>query len=439
MIIKKREKDAILQSLRAGVVPKLGLQHIQVGRKHEISAVLEDLERVKDGSAFVKFVIGRFGSGKSFFLNLSQAVALEKKFVVAQADITPDHRLHGKDGQARALYGELMQNLSTKGKSSGGALESIIERWISDVDYSIRQNGGTDDDIKKAIFEKLKPLQDIVNGYDFISVVVKYLEAYLTNNDMLKSSAIRWLKAGYRLKSEANSELGVRNIIEDENIYEYLKLFAKFATMAGYSGLLINIDEMVVLSERLNNSVARNINYEMILRIVNDCFQGNVTSIGFIFGGTDNFLEDKRRGLYSYEALATRLAENEFAINGINDFTGPIIRLENLSQEDFYVLLLNIRNVFAEGQEDKYLVSDEGLKEFMINCNNTLGAEYYTTPRDSIKRFVGFLSILERNPELNYRDVLNKQEFTNRVVEERIEEEDSNEEFNSDDLATFQL
>ncbi len=439
MIIKKREKDAILQSLRAGVVPKLGLQHIQVGRKHEISAVIEDLERAKDGSAFVKFVIGRFGSGKSFFLNLSQAVALEKKFVVAQADITPDHRLHGKDGQARALYGELMQNLATKGKSSGGALESIIERWISDVDYSIRQNDGTDDDIKKAIFEKLKPLQDIVNGYDFISVVVKYLEAYLTNNDMLKSSAIRWLKAGYRLKSEANSELGVRNIIEDENIYEYLKLFAKFVTMAGYSGLLINIDEMVVLSERLNNSVARNINYEMILRIVNDCFQGNVASIGFIFGGTDNFLEDKRRGLYSYEALATRLAENEFAINGINDFTGPIIRLENLSQEDFYVLLLNIRNVFAEGQEDKYLVSDEGLKEFMINCNNTLGAEYYTTPRDSIKRFVGFLSILERNPELNYRDVLNKQEFTNRVVEERIEEEDSNEEFNSDDLATFQL
>lgn len=439
MIIKKREKDAILQSLKAGVVPKLGLQYIQVGRKHEISAVIEDLERVKDGSAFVKFVIGRFGSGKSFFLNLSQAVALEKKFVVAQADITPDHRLHGKDGQARALYGELMQNLSTKGKSNGGALESIIERWISDVDYSIRQNGGTDNDIKKAIFEKLKPLQDIVNGYDFISVVVKYLEAYLTNNDMLKSSAIRWLKAGYRLKSEANSELGVRNIIEDENIYEYLKLFAKFVTMAGYSGLLINIDEMVVLSERLNNSVARNINYEMILRIVNDCFQGNVTSIGFIFGGTDNFLEDKRRGLYSYEALATRLAENEFAINGINDFTGPIIRLENLSQEDFYVLLLNIRNVFAEGQEDKYLVSDEGLKEFMINCNNTLGAEYYTTPRDSIKRFVGFLSILERNPELNYRDVLNKQEFANRVVEEKIEEEDSNEEFNSDDLATFQL
>lgn len=436
MRIKRREKDAILQSLRAGVVPKLGLQHIQVGRKDEMSAVIEDLERIKDGSSFVKFIIGKFGSGKSFFLNLSQAIALEKKFVVAQADITPDHRLYGKGGQARALYGELMQNLSTKGKSSGGALESIIERWISDVNYTITQNNGTTEDVKNAIFEKLKPLQDIVNGYDFIIVILKYLEAYQTNNELLKSSSIRWLKAGYRLKSEASKELGVKSIIDDGNIYEYLKLFASFVKMVGYSGLLINIDEMVVLSERLNNSLARNINYEMILRIVNDCFQGSVSGIGFLFGGTDTFLEDRRRGLYSYEALATRLAENEFAINGIVDFTGPIIRLENLSQEDFYVLLINIRNIFSEGNPDKYLISDEGLKEFMVDCNSTLGSEYFTTPRDSIKRFVGFLSILEKNPQLNWKDVLNKQSSTNNESSKKIEESNNS---NNDNLTTFQL
>lgn len=432
MKIKRREKDAILQSLRAGVVPRLGLQHIQVGRKEEVSAIIDDLERIKEGSAFVKFIIGKFGSGKSFFLNLSRTVALEKKFVVAQADITPDHRLHGTNGQARALYGELMQNLATKGKPNGGALESIIERWISDIDYSIKQENGTDDDVKVAIFKKMKPLQDIVNGYDFITVILKYLEAFQSNNDVLKSSVMKWLKAGYRLKSEAKKDLEVKNFIQDENIYEHLKLFSCFVKMAGYSGLLINIDEMVVLSERLNSSLARNINYEMILRIVNDCFQGNVSGIGFLFGGTNNFLEDKRRGLYSYEALATRLAENEFATNGIVDFTGPVIKLNNLSQEDFYVLLLNIRNVFAEGKEEKYLIPDEGLHEFMIYCNKTLGAEYFSTPRDSIKKFVGLLSVLEKNNDLDWKKLLNQQDVNNEKTE--IESAESTEE-----LATFKL
>ncbi|MGL4864417.1 MULTISPECIES: ATP-binding protein [Cetobacterium] len=430
MKIKRRERDAILQSLKSGVVPKIGLQYIQVGRKEEISAIIEDLERVEDGGAFIKFIIGKFGSGKSFFLSLTKTIALKKKFVVAQVDITPDHRLHGKDGQARALYAELMQSLSTNAKPNGGALESIIERWISEIDFKIQSNNIFDSNLKSEIYKELKPLQEIVNGYDFINVILKYLEAYSTNSEDLKSNSLKWLKAGYRLKSEASKDLGVKNIISDDNIYEYLKLFAKFVKIVGYSGLIVNIDEMIVLSERLNNSIARNLNYEMLLRILNDCLQGTTSEIGFLFSGTDDFLEDQRRGLYSYEALATRLAVNEFAVNGINDFSGPLIKLENLSQNDFYILLLNIRNVFAEGDESKYLISDEGLEFFMEYLYKNLGTTFFSTPRDSIKKFVNLLSILEKNINLSWEELLEKTE--KKETQERQNELDN-------DLIDFEL
>ena len=430
MKIKRRERDAILQSLKSGVVPKIGLQYIQVGRKEEISAIIEDLERVEDGGAFIKFIIGKFGSGKSFFLSLTKTIALKKKFVVAQVDITPDHRLHGKDGQARALYAELMQSLSTNAKPNGGALESIIERWISEIDFKIQSNNIFDSNLKNEIYKELKPLQEIVNGYDFINVILKYLEAYSTNSEDLKSNSLKWLKAGYRLKSEASKDLGVKSIISDDNIYEYLKLFAKFVKIVGYSGLIVNIDEMIVLSERLNNSIARNLNYEMLLRILNDCLQGTTSEIGFLFSGTDDFLEDQRRGLYSYEALATRLAVNEFAVNGINDFSGPLIKLENLSQNDFYILLLNIRNVFAEGDESKYLISDEGLEFFMEYLYKNLGTTFFSTPRDSIKKFVNLLSILEKNINLSWEELLEKTE--KKETQERQNELDN-------DLIDFEL
>ena len=381
-IIKPRERDAILQSLRAGVVPRIGLQHIQVGRKEEVSSILQDLNRIADGGLTIRFIIGRYGSGKSFFLNLARMVALEKQFIVAQADISPERRLHATGGQARSLYTELMHNLTIRSKPEGGALASIIERWVSDLDYQERLAGAGDSEIIQKVYEKLKPLQDLVSGHDFANVIIKYFEGFQNQNDALMTAALRWLRAEYSTKTEARAELGVRSIIDDQDIYEYLKLFAVFVRMAGYAGLLVNFDEMGILSHRLNNSQARNANYEMILRIVNDCLQGNVSGIGFIFAGTDSFLDDRRRGLASYEALATRLADNLFAINGLRDLSGPVIRLFNLTIEDLFVLLHNIRNVFALGDVNKHLIPDEGLTVFLNHCSRILGSDFFLdTPR----------------------------------------------------------
>jgi hypothetical protein len=406
-LIKPRERTAIIQSLSAGVVPRIGLQHIQVGRVDEVQAIISDISKIKDNSATIRFIIGRYGSGKSFFLNLSRTVALEQKLIVTQADITPDKRLHASNGQARQLYAELMHNLSTKSKPEGGAMTSVVEKWISDLDFSLREEGKNEEEVAKSIYLKLKPLQDLVSGYDFATVMVKYYEGYNTQNEMLQSAAIRWLSGEYATKKEAFQDLGVRTIISDSTIYDYLKLWGSFVKMAGYNGILVNIDEMGVLSHRLNSSQARNANYEMILRILNDSLQGNVKNIGFMFAGIDDFLHDKRRGLMSYEALARRLAENEFAKQGRKDFSGPVIHLENLTPEDTFVLLHNIRNVYASGDPGKYLIPDEGITEFMEYSARTLGSEYFMTPGDVVKKYVGFLSVIEQNPESSWQELLN--------------------------------
>jgi hypothetical protein len=404
--IKPRERDAILQSLRAGVVPRVGLRHLQVGRLDEVAAVLDDLQRIEQGGASVRFIIGRFGAGKSFFLNVARMVAVERKFVVAQADITLERRLHGSGGQARNLYAELMRNLATRAKPEGGALANVVERWVSELDHQVRTSGGSESEVICEITNQLKSLQELVSGFDFAKVIGRYVEGFQTHNDALMGAALRWLRAEYRTKTEARQDLEVRSIIDDVQFYDYLKLFAAFVRLAGYAGLLINIDEMGVFSHRLNSSQARTANYEVLLRILNDCLQGNVAGLGFLFGGTDSFLEDRRRGVFSYEALATRLADNAFARTGLKDFSGPVIRLPNLSPEDLFVLLLNVRNVCALGAPAKYLIDNEGIKQFMAHCRSTLGANFYLTPRDAVKSFVGLLSVLEQNPGTDWPTLL---------------------------------
>jgi hypothetical protein len=438
--IKPRERDAILQSLRAGVAPRIGLQHIQVGRKDEVAAILSDLDRIAQDGATVRFIIGRYGSGKSFFLNLARMVALEKKFVVVQADISPDRRLHASGGQARSLYSELMHNMSAGAKRDGGALPGLVERWVSDLEFEAKETGV---DPQKEIYRRLKPLQENVSGYDFATVVNKYVEGSQQGNDALMNASLRWLRAEYSTKTEARQDLGVRSIIGDQDVYDYLKLMSAFVRLAGNSGLLVNVDEMGVLAQRLNSKSARDANYEMILRIFNDCLQGSVKGLGVVFAGTDTFMDDRRRGLASYEALATRLANNTFAIDGLRDYSGPVIRLPNLTVEDLYVLLHNIRQVYASGDVSRYLVPDEALKAFIQHCAQTLGAEFYQTPRDAVKGFVGFLSVLEQNPGTDWQKLLGGINLQLSINPESIPvtEDDTQVPPNGekDDMATFRI
>ena len=401
-----RERNAIVQSLAAGVVPGVGLQHFQVGRNEEVQALVSDLENIAAGGASCRFIIGRFGSGKTFFLHLLKTVAMQKRFVVLEADITTERRLHGSNGQARSLYAELLQRLATRSKPDGGALSNLVERWVGEVDREVRDKGGNDAAVRQELQQRLKPLHELVSGFDFATVIGKYFDGYLAQDPTLQQAALRWLRGEYSTKTEARQDLGVRTIIEDESFYDSLKLLAAFVRMAGYAGLLVCIDELVVLSHRLNNTIARNNNYEAILRIFNDCVQGRAHGIGFLFAGTPECLEDRRRGIFSYEALATRLSGNRFAETSRRDLNAPVIRLESLTGEDCFVLLHKLREVFYTGQPNDRKIPDEAIVQYLAMCQERTGAAYFQTPRDTVKDFIGLLQIIQQNPTTTWESLL---------------------------------
>ncbi len=428
--IRTKDRDALIQSLRAGVVPRVGQHLIQVGRVGELNALLKDVDRLADGGSAFRVVIGEYGAGKTFFLNLVRAIAMERKLVTMHADLNPDRRLHASGGQARSLYAELAKNMSTRTKPDGGALQGIVEKFISQAKAEAKTSGESTESIIQA---GLNELTEMVNGYDFAHVIAAYCRGFDEGNEQLKADAIRWLRGEFSTKTDARAALGVRTIIDDASIYDQLKLLSRFVRLAGYAGLMVCLDELVNLY-KLANTQARNANYEQILRILNDSLQGATQGLGFVLGGTPEFLMDTRRGLFSYPALQSRLAQNSFTKSGLVDLSGPVIRLTSLTPEDFYVLLQKLRHVYASGDPQKYLLPDEALPQFMAHCNQRLGEAYFRTPRTTITGFINLLAILEQNPGTDWRELIGSVD----VARDNGGESDLTVE-QDDELATFEL
>jgi hypothetical protein len=405
--IRPRDRDAIIQALRAGVVPRIGQQHIQVGRVEEVKALITDIGRIVDGGSAFRLTVGEYGSGKTFFLNLIRSIAMERKLVTVHADLSPDRRLHATGGQARSLYAELMRNMSTRAKPEGGAMGSVVERFVTSAVTEARTDGTSPE---KVIRTRLAELTELTGGFDFAEVIAAYWRGHDTGNEQLQADAVRWLRGEFSTRTDARNALGVRTIVDDATFYDQLKLLARFVTMAGYNGLLVCLDEMVNLY-KLANTQARTSNYEQILRILNDSLQGTAAHLGFILGGTPDFLLDTRRGLYSYAALQSRLAENSFATGGLVDYSGPVLNLANLTQEDMYLLLTRLRHVFAYGDETVYLIPDTGLTSFMTHCSARIGDAYFRTPRTTIKEFVNLLAVLEQNPGTDWTALIDAVEL----------------------------
>lgn len=412
MPIPKREATAILNSLNAGLVPRIGLRHIAVGRLREIGALKQDLDQIKEGGATVRFVIGRFGSGKTFMLQLARSLALDNKFVVADADFSPERRLHGANGQGLALYRELMRNVSTQTRPDGNALPAIIERWISNVqaDVSAKQTipAGTSafaEAVQAQILATVSAMEELVHGFDFGNVVNAYYRGYVESNDELKSAALRWLRGEFNTKTEANEALGVRAIIDDDNYYDYLKVLARFAHDVGYAGLMVCLDEAVNLY-KITHSISRANNYEKILNTVNDTLQGRASYIGFIFGGTPEFLQDGRRGLFSYEALRSRLATSRFATDDLRDFSSPVLDLPPLTPEEIFVLLQKVRDIHRDSVSNSRALDNDAIVKYMEDSLRRVGAKEFATPRDLVREFVTLLNLLAQYPDKTWQEIL---------------------------------
>jgi hypothetical protein len=405
--IRPRERDAIVASLRAGMVPRVGQQHIQVGRVTEVQAAVQDIDRIADGGAGSRFVIGEYGSGKTFFLHLVRSIAVERRLVTVHADLSPDRRLHAASGQARGLYAELMGNLATRARPDGAALATVVERFVTGA-LSEAADAGSDP--AETIRSRLASLTEMTGGYDFAAVIGAYWRGYDNGDERLRADAVRWLRGEFTSRVDARTALGVRTIIDDAGFYDHLRLMARFVRLAGFHGLLVCLDEMVNLY-KITGSAARNANYEQLLRIVNDTAQGGAAHLGFLFSGTPEFLLDPRRGLFSYPALASRLAPNRFAGPDRVDHSGPVLRLGNLSPEDVFVLLTKLRHVYAAGDPSRYLVPDEALTAYMAHCSARLGDSFFRTPRETIRGFLDLLALLEQHPDLHWSALIGQLEL----------------------------
>ena len=424
--IKPKEATSIINSLTGGVVPKIGVQHITVGRSEEIDAFVKALEDVKNGHSIVKFWIGDFGSGKSFMLHLLNTVALKQKFVVANADFTPDNRLYSNDGKGLALYTSIMDNVAIQTKPEGGALPTLMEKWIEQVITKTGEENNISLSeirseayfglIQKNIMKTINELTD-VGGFDFGTVVMKYYEGYIRDDEQLRRNALRWLKGEYRTKTEAKQDLGVREIINDLNFYDMLKNFCKLFVSIGYSGFMINLDEAINLY-KISTSVMREKNYEKILTIYNDCFQGKVTNLFFNIAGTKETLENERRGLFSYNALKTRLETNKFETLVIRDFAQPVIRLLPLTHNEIFVLLQKLKAIFDLHYKTNVDVTDSDIQLFMEEMFNKPGASEFLTPREVIRDFLNILNILRQNPGLDKKQLFGEIEISDERPDE---------------------
>nr|WP_300816736.1 ATP-binding protein [uncultured Acetatifactor sp.] len=449
--VPTRIANILINALKGGVVPRAGLEYITVGRTQEIAAILHDIEMIEEGGASFRFIVGKYGSGKSFLLQTIRNYATAKGFAVVDADLSPERRFAGTKGQGLATYKELIKNLSTKSKPDGGALPLILEKWISGIQMSVRtrlpaeekenarsreksaagdmaeadSSAEFDREVERQIYAVAGSLEGMVNGFEFAKAVVLYWKAYREDDAALKSNVLRWFRGEYPTRKEAKADLGINFIVTDETWYDFLKIFAAFLVGAGYKGMLVIIDELVNIF-KIPNSITRANNYEKILTMYNDVLQGKAQHIGFLMGGTPQCIEDKYKGVFSYEALRSRLAEGHFATADVKDMSAPIIRLQMLTQEEMYILVEKLQNIHAQLYNYTPALTQEDLVYFLTVEYNRVGAETHITPREIIRDFIELINILHQNPQKTVSQILGDNSFEmakGGIPDEEIQDE----------------
>lgn len=416
--VPRRIAQTVLNSLKGGVVPRIGLPYIAVGRKNEIAALLHDVDLISEGGASFRFIVGKYGAGKSFLMQTIRNYVMDKGFIVVDADLSPERRLMGTKGQGLATFRELIGNLSTKTKPEGGALTLVLDRWISQVQSSAMAKSGLSAGdpalgklVDQEIYAVTSSISELVHGFEFAHLLSMYYHAYLDGDDEAKAKVVKWFRGEYATKTEAKNELGVNIIISDDNWYDYLKLFAMFFRLAGYTGMMIMIDELVNIA-KIPNAITRQYNYEKMLMMYNDALQGKAKYLGILMGATPQALEDRHRGIYSYEALRSRLAEGKFSRPGARDLLAPVIRLDPLTADEMLVLCEKLADMHADLYGYTRKLVDQDLASFIQMEYARIGADRNITPREVIRDFIELLDLLYQNPDMNLQELMQSDQFT---------------------------
>ncbi len=411
--IPKRILGTLLNSAGAGVVPRQGLEYIAIGRENEIRAVLRDLENVSLGMGAFRFLVGKYGSGKSFLIGLIRAKALEKGFITADSDLTPERRFHGTSGQGIATFRELMRNLSSRAMPDGNALAAILAGWFT----SLQEKGIVEERlapdspelfsfVQREIYAVSEKLRGFVNGFDFAKVINLYYLGYKEQNDALCEDAMRWLRGEFTTKTAARASLlRVGSAIDDQNWYDFLKLYAQFFRCIGYAGLCLFFDECVNLY-KIPNRVSRENNYEKILSMFNDTMQGKAEGVAIFLGATPQLVEDPRRGLFSYEALKSRLVPGKFTPSDRQNLLSPLIYLKRLDDNELFALCKRLLLLHTSYYGYQSKITNDDILRFLQVALDRMGADEMITPREVTRDFLNVLDLTYSDHDAKFEDLI---------------------------------
>jgi len=402
--VPKRTLITMMNALSSGVVPRRGLEYIAVGRKKETETFVNDLEDTAAGGGAFRFISGRFGNGKSFMTQMIRNYAMDQGFVVMDADLSVNRRFTGSKKEGLNTYKELIKNMAYKARPDGGAMEPIIQGWITSAQERLAESGteASKEEIEKLMRKDVADIASLQHFQDFMKVIISYMGDFLDGKDDI--TATRWLKGELDLKAESRKNLGTNVLVDDNNWYDIIKMWSMVITKVGYKGLVVFIDEGVVLY-KLQNKISRSNNYERLLTMFNDIMQGKTNNLSIYVCGTPEFIEDPNRGLYSYEALRSRLVSGRYE-NGFDNYLGPIINLKPLTNEEIFVLIKTIRDLHEQKYEYKTDITDDMLETYLKTILASVVSTSMITPREITRDLISLLDTLHQNKDLKFLDLV---------------------------------
>ena len=394
--INKRIAKTVLHALSGGTVPDNGLPYIAVGRRDEVAALTQDMEQVAEGYSTFRLLEGPYGTGKSFMLKLVKNEALLRGFVVMECELAPERKLCGTKREGLETYRCLMSRMSTRTCPGGNALEEVLDTWLDGCRERAAEEGiEGEQELLDAVLKYGQPLKKkltaLPHGFDFYEVFWIYIKSALTGGLDQKDRALRWMRGEYRNRTEAKKALKVNAVIEDGDWFSYLKLWAVLVREIGYTGLYVLLDELTQITRNIVHSTTREHNFERLLSIYNDCYGNEARYMGMILCGIPSSIHDSKRGIFSYEALKSRLSNS--SLQGEDLYHAPVIRLSMLTAEEFVTLLERLEAMHALLHEREGYFTEEERIRFVNHEYHRIAASNHLTPREFIRDFLTILDL----------------------------------------------
>lgn len=383
----------IIDSLRNGTVPAEGTENIAVGIDEELTEIQDQIERTREDKSAFKFIIGDYGSGKTFFSTSVREMAYDKKFVVSSVVISQETPLH----KFEELYRKIMEGMRTSENKKIPAFNFILEEWLLNIEDKVIEIEGLDpyEDSKKFQIEMNKRINEelmIVGSIaaSFANAIRAFYKAKYEGDTVLAQGAVAWLK-GDNVRAELKSKLGVIGTITRENSFEFFRALLQMIKTAGYEGLMIILDEVETVQKLVRKDM-RSAAYENLRFFIDESDRNSFPSCFFLYTGTTDLMESEK-GFKSLEPLYQRIKVEREKGDKFKNLRQPVMFLDGLNRDRLYEVACRVRNI--HGQVYSWMPNDKLTDDFIKRLINDMtlgfGGEINIGPRGFLRTLIDIL------------------------------------------------